>query len=80
MDFWTIDFFSPPTLWGWLKGVFFVEGRNRFKGGVLGSFSIALMSFWTIEFFPPPTLGGLQGEVFIYDAPKIIVEGILQLL
>jgi len=38
--------------WEWLKGRVFVERRNRFAGGVLGSFSIDLKSFWTIDFSP----------------------------
>jgi len=49
---------------GWLDRVVFVERRNRFKGGVLGSFSIDLMGFWTIEFFSPPTFGVTARESF----------------
>jgi len=65
MDFWTIDFFiffSPQTLG--MAEVVFVERRNRFKGGVLGSFSIDFMRFWTIEFFSPPTLEVVAAGIF----------------
>jgi len=42
-----MDFFSPPSL-GVAEEVVFVERRNRFEGGVLGSFSIDLMSFGSL--------------------------------
>ena len=59
----TSEFFHPQ-LWRWLKGVAFVERRNRVVGGALGSFSIDLMGFWTIEFFSPSTLGVAAGGSF----------------
>jgi len=58
MDIWTIDFIYLQ-IWGWLKGVVFVERRNRFEGGVLGSFSIDVISFWAIDFFPKIIVAGV---------------------
>jgi len=55
--------FPPLTLAKAAWGVF-VDRRNRFVGGVLGSFSIDLMRFWTIDFFSPPTSGVATGGSF----------------
>ena len=40
--------FCYLQLSGWLQRVIFVKRRNRFEGGVLGSFSIDLIGFLTI--------------------------------
>ena len=50
--------FCYLQLCGWLQGVILVECQNRFKGGVLGSFSIDSMDSWTIDFFTPNFGGG----------------------
>jgi len=71
----TSEFFHPQ-LWRWLKGVAFVERRNRVVGGALGSFSIDLMGFWTIEFFYPQLWGWLKGVVFV-DRWNRFVGGVL---
>jgi len=63
MGFWTINYFSSPTL-GMAEGVVFVDRRNRFVGGVLGSFSIDFMGVWTIDILSPPTLGVSAGVSF----------------
>jgi len=65
-----------PQLWGWLKGVVYVERGNRLVGGVLGSFSIDLMGLWTIEFFYPQLWGWLKGVVFV-DRRNRFVGGVL---